>query len=462
MNDSMINKKQILANLSSFDTSYNKINKSLNCFTENLSDFARSKSQTYNGSRKLSGKLIAIKDNINIKGYPTTCVSEILDHYNSLYNATVIDRILHEEGLIVAKTNMDEFAMGSSTEYSKFGSVANPYDLDKVSGGSSGGSAASVSGTLIDIALGSDTGGSVRQPASFCGVYGLKPTYGRISRYGLTAFASSLDQIGIFSKNTMDLIDTFHCLAGYDENDSTTSKLPVQHYQKIDNINSYNQNCNIKIGYSKKIFDSLEPDVAKEFHTLVDFLKTQNITIQNIDIDISDLAIPTYYIISAAEASSNLSRFDGVRYGNRGSNDNIEDMFIKTRSNFFGNEVKRRVMLGNYVLSSGYYDAYYEKALKVRRILRDDLVSYFNDFDILLLPTSPSTAFNLGEKLNKTLDMYLSDIFTIPISLAGLPAINLPISKINGLPIGIQICANYFEENKLFAFSQFLENKFIN
>ena len=243
---------------------------------------------------------------------------------------------------------------------------------------------------------------------------------------------------------------------------STTSKLPVQYYEKIDNINLYNQNCKIKIGYSKKIFDSLAPEIAKEFNILVDFLKAQNIDIQNIDIDISDLAIPTYYIIAAAEASSNLSRFDGVRYGKRGSNDNIEDMFIKTRSHFFGDEVKRRIMLGNYVLSSGYYDAYYEKALKVRRILRDDLVSYFNDFDILILPTAPSTAFNLGEKLNKTLDMYLSDIFTIPISLAGLPAINLPLSKINGLPIGIQICANYFEENKLFALSQFLENQFIN
>ena len=458
----MINQKQILENISLFDNSYNQINKSLNCFTANLSDFARTKSQNYEGSKKLSGKLIAIKDNINIQGYPTTCTSEILDDYNSLYNATVIDRILNAEGLIVAKTNMDEFAMGSSTEYSKFGSVTNPYNSGKVSGGSSGGSAASVSGTLIDIALGSDTGGSVRQPASFCGVYGLKPTYGRISRYGLTAFASSLDQIGIFSKTTMDLIDTFDCLAGYDENDSTTSKLPVQYYEKIDNINLYNQNCKIKIGYSKKIFDSLAPEIAKEFNILIDFLKTQNIDIQNIDIDISDLAIPTYYIIAAAEASSNLSRFDGVRYGKRGSNDNIEDMFIKTRSHFFGDEVKRRIMLGNYVLSSGYYDAYYEKALKVRRILRDDLVSYFNDFDLLVLPTAPSTAFNLGEKLNKTLDMYLSDIFTIPISLAGLPAINLPLSKINGLPIGIQICANYFEENKLFALSQFLENQFIN
>ena len=458
----MINKKQISENISLFDKSYNKINKSLNCFTENLSDFARIKSQNYNGSKKLSGKLIAIKDNINIQSYPTTCVSEILDNYNSLYNATVIDRILNEEGLIVAKTNMDEFAMGSSTEYSKFGSVTNPHNSDKVSGGSSGGSAASVAGTLIDIALGSDTGGSVRQPASFCGVYGLKPTYGRISRYGLTAFASSLDQIGIFSKNTIDLIDTFHCLSGYDENDSTTSRVPVQHYHKIDNINSYNKNCHLKIGYSKKIFDSLEPAIAEEFNTLIDFLNTQDITIQNIDIDISDLAIPTYYIIAAAEASSNLSRFDGVRYGNRGSNDNIEEMFIKTRSNFFGDEVKRRIMLGNYVLSSGYYDAYYQKALKVRRIIRDDLVNYFNDFDILILPTAPSTAFNLGEKLNKTLDMYLSDIFTIPISLAGLPAINLPLSKINGLPIGIQICANYFEENKLFDLSQFLEHKFIN
>ena len=452
----MTDKIQISKSIDRFDKSYNKLNNNLNCFTYNLSDFARSYLKNYNHNGRLAGKLIAVKDNINIKDYPTTCVSEILNNYNSLYNATVIDRIINENGSIVAKTNMDEFAMGSSSEHSTFGAVLNPHNTNKVSGGSSGGSAAAVSGALIDIALGSDTGGSVRQPASFCGVYGLKPTYGRISRYGLTAFASSLDQIGIFANNTTDIIDMFNTIAGYDVNDSNTSKLKVS-----TDLNSIKMDS-LKIGYSEKIFNSLDENMKKEYHNFIDFLKSKNIKLKNIDIDISDLAIPTYYIIAAAEASSNLSRFDGVRYGARGSNENIEELIIKTRSDFFGDEVKRRIMLGNYVLSSGYYDAYYQKALKVRKIIRDDLINYFNNFDIILLPTSPSTAFNIGEKINNTLDMYLSDIFTIPISLAGLPAMNLPISNINGLPIGIQICSNYFQENNLFVMSQFIENTFIN
>ena len=451
----MIPKKQILNSINQFDKSYNQLNNDFNCFTYNLSNFARFNVDSYNDKGRLAGKLIAVKDNINIKGYPTTCVSNILNDYKSLYNATVIDRIINEHGSIVAKTNMDEFAMGSSSEHSTFGAVLNPHDTHKVSGGSSGGSAAAVSGGLIDIALGSDTGGSVRQPASFCGVYGLKPTYGRISRYGLTAFASSLDQIGIFTKNTTDIIDMFNVIAGHDLNDSNTSILELDHDIKKVKIDK------IKIAYSQKIIDSLDPKIKNEFSIFIDFLKSKKITLKNIDIDISDLAIPTYYIIAAAEASSNLSRFDGVRYGARGSNQDIENLFIKTRSEFFGDEVKRRIMLGNYVLSSGYYDEYYQKALKVRRIIRDNLVSYFNDFDLLLLPTSPTTAFNIGEKINKTLDMYLSDIFTIPISLAGLPAMSLPISNINGLPIGIQICANYFKENNLFTMSKFVEETFI-
>jgi len=452
----MVDKNKILESINIFDKSYEGLNSNLNCFTYNLSDFARSYLDTYNKKGKLAGKLIAVKDNINIKDYPTTCVSQILKGYNSLYNATIIDKILNAQGSIVAKTNMDEFAMGSSSEHSTFGPVSNPHNYNKVSGGSSGGSAAAVSGSLIDIALGSDTGGSVRQPASFCGTYGLKPTYGRISRYGLTAFASSLDQIGVFTKNTSDLINTFNVIAGYDDKDSNTSKSKINN--NIDSI----QIDQLQIGYSQKIFNSLDSSIKREFNKFIEFLKSHNIKVKNIDIDISDLSIPTYYIIAAAEASSNLSRFDGVRYGNRGSNENIENLFIKTRSKFFGDEVKRRIMLGNYVLSSGYYDAYYQKALKVRKIIRDDFINYFNDFDLLILPTSPSTAFNIGEKINDALDMYSSDIFTIPLSLAGLPAMNLPISNIDGLPIGIQICANYFNENNLFAISQFVENTFIN
>jgi len=451
----MFNKNKILESINLFDNSYNHLNSQLNCFTYNLSNFARSNLEEYHGTGKLSGKLIAIKDNINIKDYPTTCVSKILTDYKSPYNATIINRIIDEQGLIIAKTNMDEFAMGSSSEYSNFGAVLNPYNSNKVSGGSSGGSAAAVSNGAVDIALGSDTGGSVRQPASFCGVYGLKPTYGRISRYGLTAFASSLDQIGIFSHNTMDVINMFDTIAGHDDKDSNTSHLPLDN-----NIQSINID-QLKIGYSKKIFDSLDETVKIKMNNFIEFLTTQNIQLKNIDIEISDLSIPTYYIIAAAEASSNLSRFDGVRYGIRESNHNIEKMFCDTRSKF-GDEVIRRIMLGNYVLSSGYYDAYYQKALKVRRLIRDSLVRYFSDFDILILPTSPSIAFNIGEKLNATLDMYLSDTFTIPISLAGLPAMNLPISTIDGMPIGIQICANHFQEKKLFSMSQFIESHFIS
>jgi len=452
----MIDKNAILESINTFDKSYDQLNDHLNCFTYNLSNFARSYLDKYKTSGKLAGKLIAVKDNINIKDFPTTCASKILNNYKSLYSATIIDRILNESGSIVAKTNMDEFAMGSSNEHSKFGAVSNPHNNNKVSGGSSGGSAAAVSGTSIDIALGSDTGGSVRQPASFCGTYGLKPTYGRISRYGLTAFASSLDQIGIFTKNTTDLINTFNVIAGHDEKDANTSTLVLDNEVESIKVNE------IKIGYSQKIFNSLDSSITKECNNFIEFLKSKNIKLKNIDINISNLAIPTYYIISAAEASSNLSRFDGVRYGDRKSNKSIENLFIKTRSNFLGDEVKRRIMLGNYVLSSGYYDQYYQKALKIRKIIRDDLISYFDDFDLLLLPTAPSTAFDIGEKVNNTLDMYLSDIFTIPISLAGAPAMNLPISNINGLPIGIQICANYFKEKKLFAMSQFVENTFIN
>ena len=446
----MLSKSKILDSINAFDKSYDSINKNLNCFTDNLSDFAKSNLDQFNLKGKLSGKLIAIKDNINIKDYPTSCVSEILKNNHSLYNATVIDRLIDAEGLIVAKTNMDEFAMGSSSEYSTFGAVLNPHNKNKVSGGSSGGSAAAVSGSQIDIALGSDTGGSVRQPASFCGVYGLKPTYGRISRYGLTAFASSLDQIGIFANKISDIVSTFESIAGFDENDSNTSNRPINN----DSINL----DKMKIAYSQSLINKLDIDVRTKINDFIELIKSKNIQLVDIDLKIPDYAIPTYYIIAAAEASSNLSRFDGIRYGKRYNSDDLNKIYEQTRSNYFGDEVKRRIMIGNYVLSSGYYDAYYRKAQKVRRIIRDEITNYFNDFDMILFPTSPTTAFGLGEKKNKTLDMYLSDIFTIPISLSGLPALNIPVSKINNLPIGIQLCANYFNENNLFAISKMLED----
>jgi aspartyl-tRNA(Asn)/glutamyl-tRNA(Gln) amidotransferase subunit A len=442
----------ILNQINNFDKNYETIYKKYNCFTNNLSDFARSYISENSGL--LNGKLIAIKDNINIKDYPTTCCSKILDNHISLYNATVIDRIINEQGAIVAKSNMDEFAMGSSTEYSSFGVVSNPRDITKVAGGSSGGSAAAVASISVDIALGSDTGGSVRQPAAFCGVYGFKPTYGRISRYGLTAFASSLDQIGIFANNTIDIVNMLKSIAGHDIHDSNTINKSVDLDYNNNNIQ------NIKIGYSQKLFDQLEPELRDKYLNIITFFKDNNISIKNIDIDMLDLAIPTYYIIAAAEASSNLSRFDGIRYGQRKYADQINKIFSNTRSDFLGKEVKRRIMLGTYVLSSGYYDDYYYQALKVRKIITNHLTDHLSKFDALFLPTTPTTAFEKKEKKDNPLEMYLSDIYTIPISLAGLPAMSIPIGDIDGLPLGMQICSNYLDENTIFLISQFLENNF--
>ena len=440
--------------INNFDKSYDGLNNKFNCFTSNLSNFARSYA-TSNNAGKLSGKLIAIKDNINIKNYLTTCCSEMLKNHTSLYNATVINNIINEQGSIVAKTNMDEFAMGSSNEYSYFGAVSNPINLDKVAGGSSGGSAAAIASGSVDIALGSDTGGSVRQPASFCGVYGFKPTYGRISRYGLTAFASSLDQIGIFANNTNDVSNMFQTIGGQDVHDSNTLEATLNcDYKDID-VSKF------KIGYSEKLLDQLDPSMKQPYLDMIQSLKNKNIELKNIDIQMLELAIPTYYIISAAEASSNLSRFDGIRYGDREHFDNIEDIFCKTRSKLFGQEVKRRIMLGTYVLSSGYYDAYYNKALKIRKMITDHFVNYLSQLDIILLPTTPTVAFDKKSKTNNPLEMYLSDIFTIPISLAGLPAMSVPIGHVNKLPVGMQICANHLQENNIFAFSTFLENNLI-
>ena len=445
--------ESILNLINQFDKSYNSLNKSLNCFTYNISDYARFNLGIAHDNNNLNGKLIAIKDNINIKGCEINCTSNILKNNKALYNATVIDKINKASGLIVAQTNMDEFAMGSSNEYSSFGSVANPHNLDKVSGGSSGGSAAAVACNAIDIALGSDTGGSVRQPASFCGVYGFKPTYGRISRYGLTAFGSSLDQIGIFSKNTKDIINMFETISGHDVNDSTSSSKPL-YKNKVINPNT------LKIGYSEDLFNQLEPEIKNKFMELINFLNKVGTSVYNIKIKNLDLAIPTYYIISAAEASSNLARFDGIRYGKRNNSESIEKLFHRTRSEFLGDEVKRRILLGTYVLSSGYYDEYYQKALRVRRIITDNLVNHFNDIDLLLMPTTPSTAFSKGEKIGKTMDMYLSDIFTVPISLAGLPSLNIPLGNYNKMPFGIQISSNYFNENNILSLSNLIESKF--
>ncbi|OUT40523.1 MAG: glutaminyl-tRNA synthase (glutamine-hydrolyzing) subunit A [bacterium TMED6] len=445
--------KNIFNKIDQFDKKYQKINKQYNCFTNNISDFGRKHIDDADGL--LKGKLIAIKDNINIKDYPTTCSSKILDNHISLYNATVINRLINEKGIIVAKSNMDEFAMGSSTEYSSHGVVSNPRDVKKVAGGSSGGSAAAVACKAVDIALGSDTGGSVRQPAAFCGVYGLKPTYGKISRYGLTAFASSLDQIGIFANNTDDIANTLLSIGGLDANDSNTIDESI--------ILNYNEKdiTNLKIGFSKKLINELPSEMSKKYFNVINFLKDKDVSVENVDIDLLDLAIPTYYIIATAEASSNLSRFDGIRYGKRISSNNIEEIFSNTRSQLLGDEVKRRIMLGTYVLSSGYYDDYYNKALKVRNIITKSLIKHFLKFDALLLPTTPTTAFSKNEKKDNPLEMYLSDIYTIPMSLSGIPSMSIPIGNVDKLPLGMQICSNYSQENTIFLISKFLEDNFL-
>ena len=438
----------------------NKKNRDINCITNDLYDSAITKYENFTEEQikgQLYGKLFAVKDNINIKGHPTTCASNILKNHNSIYTATAIERIENAGGLVVAKTNLDEFAMGSSNEYSIFGASKNPNNLEYVCGGSSGGSAGVVSANIVDIALGSDTGGSVRQPASFCGVYGLKPTYGRISRYGLTAFASSFDQIGIFSKEIDDLISTFEVILGQDKNDCTTSKIKNEVFQY-----SEEETKKIRIGIPKEYLEgSIDPDVKNKIESTIDFLKKNNFSVKDISLPLTKKCIGVYYILSTAEAASNLSRYDGVIYGHRENAKDIKKMYKDTRSFGFGEEVKRRIILGTFILSSGYYDSFYNKALKVRRLIKNDFLKAFNDIDIILTPTSPFPAFKIKEKINNPVEMYLSDIYTVPMSLAGLPAMNFPAGYgSNKMPIGLQLTANHFQENKIFGLSKFINSNF--
>ena len=434
--------------------------KDLNCITQDLSDSAKNIANSFSDAQRSSplfGKLFSVKDNINIKGYSTTCASDILKNHKSIYSATVISRIEKSGGIIVAKTNLDEFGMGSSNEYSIYGACKNPINNEYVPGGSSGGSATSVASNLVDISLGSDTGGSVRQPASFCGIYGLKPTYGRISRYGLTAFASSFDQIGILSKELKDLTTTFECIAGYDKFDNTTSKKSVEKF----NYSSSDTKKYVVGIPAEYMSDSIHLDVKNKMNKIIKFLKQNNFKIKNISLPLTKKCIGTYYILTTAEASSNLSRYDGVLYGNRVDSDEIVEMYKKTRTKNIGDEVKRRIILGTFILSSGYYDSYYNQALKVRRLIRNDFTNAFKEVDVLLTPTSPSPAFKIGEKNKNPVNMYLSDIFTVPMSLAGIPAMNVPLGvSSEDLPIGLQLAANHFNENKIFSLARFIKDNF--
>lgn len=395
-----------------------------------------------------AGIPIGIKDNICTKGIKTTCSSKMLENFVSPYDATVITKIKEKNMPILGKLNMDEFAMGSSTENSSFKITRNPWNLNKVPGGSSGGSAAAVAANLVPWALGSDTGGSIREPASFCGIVGLKPTYGLVSRSGLVAFASSLDQIGPMTKDVEDSAILLNIIAGHDENDSTSVKREKIDYTK----NLKNSIQGMKIGVPKEFFgEGINPEVKKSLENSIEEYKKLGAIVEECSLDVSESSLAAYYIIACAEASSNLGRFDGIRYGYRAKDyKNLKELFVKSRTEGFGKEVKRRIILGTYVLSSGYYDAFYKKAQKVRTYVKNKFDECFKKYDVLLTPVAPTTAFDIGSKTNNPLEMYLADICTVSINIASVPAISIPCGvDSNNMPIGMQLIGNRFQEEKI-------------
>jgi aspartyl-tRNA(Asn)/glutamyl-tRNA(Gln) amidotransferase subunit A len=409
-----------------------------------------------NAIGKLHGVVIAIKDVICYKGHPLTAASGILKNFTSLYSATAIEKLLQEEAIIIGVCNCDEFAMGSANENSVYGNVLNAMDESRVPGGSSGGSAVAVQAGLCMVSLGSDTGGSVRQPADFCGIVGLKPTYGRISRYGLIAYASSFDQIGIFANNVDDTSKVLEIIAGADEYDSTVSQKPIEKYSEV--LKEKKKN---RFAYFKETLEhpSLDIEIADGINKLIEQIKSEGHEVAALSFEYLDYIVPAYYILTTAEASSNLSRYDGVRYGYRSAkpSTDLTEFYKHNRSEGFGKEVKRRIMLGTFVLSTGYYDAYFAKAQKVRRKLVEKTQLVFNEFDFILMPTSPSVAFKIGEKTDDPIAMYLADIYTVFANLTGIPGISLPLFKhSNGMPFGIQLMAKQFNELSLLQASQHL------
>jgi aspartyl-tRNA(Asn)/glutamyl-tRNA(Gln) amidotransferase subunit A len=395
------------------------------------------------------GVPIAIKDNINVKGWEITCSSKILKGYISPYNATAIEKLLANGCSPFGRTNMDEFAMGSTTATSAYGKTLNPIDTSKVPGGSSGGSAAAVAGGIAIAALGSDTGGSIRQPAAFCGVVGMKPTYGRVSRFGLSAYSSSLDQIGPITQNVEDAKILYNIIAGYDKNDSTSADID---YSPIEF-----QDRKLKIAVIDNYIDEASEDVKKAIWDVVEALEKEGHTIIHKELMNNKIDIATYYIVATAEASSNLSRYDGMRYGNRIEGKDLKDTYLKTRAQF-GDEVKRRILLGTFVLSSGYYDAYYLKAQKVRHLIKEQYDKILEEADLILMPVTPTTAFEFGAKKDP-LDIYLEDIYTVSVNLSGNPAISVPISKdSNNLPISLQLIGKHFDEQSVFDGGKVVED----
>lgn len=439
--------------------------KSLNAFLAVFADRARARAQAIetkikNGAAgKLAGVIIAVKDILAMKGERLTCGSRLLENFVSPYDATVIQKLEDADAIIIGKTNMDEFAMGSSTENSAFGPAKNPVNTDYVPGGSSGGSAVAVAANLAMVALGSDTGGSIRQPAALCGVVGMKPTYGRVSRFGLVAFASSLDQIGPLAHSVADVARILEVICGHDERDSTSAPVAVEEFSKFLDGEVKGKVVGLPQEY-------LASGVQKEIHEAIAAAKTRlqkaGAVIKEVSLPHTRYAIATYYIICTAEASANLARYDGARYGHRTQDAKaLEEMYVKSRSEGFGTEVKRRIMLGTYVLSSGYYDAYYRRAQKVRTLIRRDFEQAFQECDVLLTPTTPTTAFKLGEKTADPLEMYLADIFTVSVNLAGMPAISIPFgADAKGLPIGLQIIGKAFDEKNVLQTAHFLETAY--
>ena len=454
-----------------FDRIKEKDNK-VKAYVSTLEESAMKKAKEIDEKRKegkpvskFAGIPIGIKDNMCIEGTKTTCSSKMLENFVSPYNATVIEKLNKEDLVYLGKLNMDEFAMGGSTEHSAFFKTHNPWDLERVPGGSSGGSAAAVSAEMAPWTLGSDTGGSIRQPASLCGVVGLKPTYGLVSRYGLVAFASSLDQIGPITKDVTDSALLLNLIAGHDEKDSTSMDMEKKDYT----LSLVNDVKGMKIGLPKEyIGEGINEEVKQAILNVAKKYEELGATVEECSLDVGKYATAVYYIIACAEASSNLGRFDGIRYGYRTEKyDNLKDIYRNSRSEGFGPEVKRRIILGTYVLSSGYYDAYYKKAQKVRTVIKNAYDELFKKYDLLLTPTSPTTAFKIGEKTSNPLEMYLADICTVPVNIGGLPGMSIPCAlDSKGLPIGFQLIGKAFDEETIFRAaytyeqnSNFKENK---
>ena len=431
----------------------NMHNDALNCYISITEERAISDAQAADKvlaqgrGGPLTGVPIAHKDIFCTRSIKTSCGSKMLDNFVSPYDATVVERLSAAGSVMLGKLNMDEFAMGSSNETSYYGPVRNPWDVTSVPGGSSGGSAAAVSARLVPATTGTDTGGSIRQPAAFCGITGLKPTYGRVSRYGMIAFASSLDQAGPLSRTAEDAAMILQAMVGFDPRDSTSVNEPVDNYTETlnDSIEG------LTIGLPKEFFgEGLDPEIATVVEQAINEYRKLGARVREVSLPNINMSVPVYYVVAPAECSANLSRFDGVRFGHRCEDPkDLNDLYIRSRGEGFGAEVKRRILMGTYALSAGYYDAYYLKAQKVRRLISDDFAKVFSEVDVLAAPTAPSVAFGIGEKADDPIDMYLSDIFTIAVNLAGIPALSIPVGFVQQKPVGMQIIGNFFSEQRL-------------